>query len=73
MEKTPWFTGGEKPVHIGVYETQHPFREDWTVYQYWNGKAWGKYCPSPHRAAQAGNFPSSFQHQTWRGLAEKPK
>ena len=44
---TPWFTKGEKPVHIGVYNVscrKHDQTGNW--YSYWNGKEFSYWCRS---------------------------
>jgi hypothetical protein len=65
---TPWFPGHIKPTRHGVYQNGGP-----TVYQHWNGKAWGYASHTPEGAAAQAGMESIFQNDRWRGLAEDPK
>lgn len=67
---TDCFPAEVKPVHVGVYQTDAMGEFD--TYQYWNGDFWGRYKPTPEKADEAGDRPSSVQSPRWRGLAENP-
>jgi hypothetical protein len=75
---TQWFTSGEKPVHVGVYESGTRQNRGLQVifggcFQYWNGKFFCLVSFSPQGAAkESHNFKSAYQNEPWRGLAAKP-
>lgn len=68
MEKTEWFPGTERPVHVGVYETWSDGPESW--FQFWNGAYWGWSEHSPLEAYNRKEIYSRHQHDQWRGLTE---
>lgn len=67
---TPWYPGHIKPARPGVYETQ--LVGGGCRYQHWNGRWWGLLSWTPENAANLASWPSEFQSNDWRGLAEKP-
>lgn len=42
IKLTPWFTGDQKPVRVGVYQ-RDLYGEDVKAYSYWDGEVWGLY------------------------------
>lgn len=77
---TRWFSPKEKPVHIGVYQTDAKVypgyvigRKDHIGYQHWNGKHWGLFSNSKEDAVRQAHVKSNFQKNYFRGLAKKSK
>ena len=68
-----WSKPGEKPPMVGVWET-HTGNFD-TLYQHWNGKAWGAYSISVDGAYRGQDRPSQSNplRIRFRGLADKPE
>jgi hypothetical protein len=69
MKLTPWFSGDQKPVRVGVYR-RNIFGKGIASYSYWNGKFWGLYSPMPDVASSLSwkNFRSKVQNLPWRGV-----
>jgi hypothetical protein len=67
---TPWYPGGVKPVHVGVYERQHAKRAYQTAYSYWNGQHWCLLAKNIHEALENKTIRSCWQEIDWRGLAK---
>jgi hypothetical protein len=68
MKLTPWFSGDQKPVRVGVYERKHVWEVP--VYAYWNGEWWGTGAFRKHRAVHKDYIgrPSMHQNLPWRGV-----
>ena len=58
MTVTQWFSGDEKPVHIGLYERQY---DSGNYIEYWDGLEW-RYPVS--------QWPAFIQDVPWRGIAK---
>jgi hypothetical protein len=80
LKLTPWFTNGEKPDHIGVYNVSCQRENqtgDW--YSYWNGERFYFFASDVEEAYReyyngcTGGKSDSFVliEGSWRGLAEK--
>jgi len=71
-KRTPWFSGDQKPVHIGIYERGidgTPFPHPFYV---WDGQEWvGMGGTTPQTVV--GRNPSIWQSIAWRGLADNPE
>jgi hypothetical protein len=73
---TQWFYG--KPLKRGVWETkyvdeQNPTKESEKVYQYWDGRKWGRCMGTPDDAYRFQNYPSFLWNDIcYRGLAYDP-
>lgn len=65
MIKTRWYTGNQKPVHIGVYERN--IRHGGFRYSMWNGTDWLDWCGTVSYAYEQ-NGKSGTQDAPWRGL-----
>jgi hypothetical protein len=68
-KRTLWYPGSTKPHRTGVYEKIA--KNGHRCYQYWNGKWWGLYAPSPDEAYFYKKWDSKEQDLPWRGLEEK--
>lgn len=71
MKLTPWFSGDQKPVRVGVYERDYGSGK--TYYCWWNGKVFGCGEREPGEAKMAikifGIFwISADQNLPWRGV-----
>ena len=77
-EKTPWFTGGERPVREGVYEMGNvePDGNCFDGYAYFDGQGWGLRSKTPDDAVLSysmfGSAPT-INPDKWRGLAQCPQ
>jgi hypothetical protein len=68
MNGTEWYTGDQKPVHIGVYKRY--IENEGFRYSMWNGAAWLDWCGTVSSAyKQRGK--SRTQNAPWRGLQTK--
>ncbi len=71
MKLTPWFTGDQKPVRVGVYQRKNSRHEQYvtaTHYSYWDGAEW---CASAHDTLLAKSYcayASLSQNLPWRGV-----
>lgn len=70
LKLTPWFSGDEKPVRVGVYQRNyaHPNKKTGTVFNYWNGICWGIYGTTVNEAIKYGYINSDFKKLPWRGV-----
>lgn len=69
--ETPWLTGAQKPVRIGVYRRLNSL--GYTTYSYWDGRVWLWNKPTPEQAASAeGADYSLVQVLPWCGLVAPP-
>ena len=71
---TPWFTNGEKPGHIGVYNVSCRKEDqsgEW--YSYWDGSYFHHFSYDVEGAYYFSNCHSKYSNEegSWRGLAEK--
>ena len=66
--ETEWFDGKKfVPHHVGVYEKR--FHEGGaSVWQYWDGSFWCKYCTDAVRAVKFRGDRSDYQNLDWRGM-----
>lgn len=64
----PWHPASVKPVHVGVYMVEDPFKL--VLYKKWDGKYWHVADTSPKVASMWASY--SNYASRWRGLAEKP-
>ncbi len=68
MKLTPWFSGDQKPVRMGVY--QRAYADAGEKYCYWDGQYWG----SPTVTAKGADHwsfatnESIYQNLPWRGV-----
>jgi hypothetical protein len=68
-KRSPWFDGGTKPAHVGVYERKY----SWGIwYSHWNGKRWGVFDATVRGAQGLRSLCSVRQALPWRGLAKNP-
>jgi hypothetical protein len=72
---TPWFTNGEKPVHVGVYNVScRREKQSGIWYAYWDGERF-HFFESSVKCAYEMEVCESRDHVltkgSWRGLAEK--
>ncbi|MGA4275631.1 hypothetical protein ACI2VH_02650 [Ralstonia nicotianae] len=65
------FPRGTNPVHPGVYMTEPSVLMPARFYQYWNGRYWGVFMPTPQSAEEQKNERSQFQTPKWWGIAMK--
>lgn len=71
MKTTPWFNGSQKPVRVGLYQTEDFCGIGWS---WWNGDLWGVRSFTRRLAYESRHMISSFQDdRRWRGLAHKGK
>lgn len=76
---TPWFTNGEKPAHVGVYNVScRKENQSGEYYSYWDGSYFYDFSRSIDMAYKYGN--SNYERGkfsnvggSWRGLAENPE
>lgn len=75
---TPWFTNGEKPAYVGVYNVScQRKKQSGTWYSYWDGEYFHWFCSDvtdayyENRIGGAGN--AVLTKGSWRGLASKPE
>ena len=72
LKLTDWFEGFTvKPSRKGVYM----LLSDLDIgYQHWNGVRWGGWAKTPEMAVRIRNRLADvyYQHDNWRGLAQKP-
>lgn len=71
-EITAWFHCDIKPVHIGVYQTDHDNGKQDPGYCLWDGTRWGCERTSVADALRNPYFSGAVQAKDWRGLAEQP-
>lgn len=71
---TPWFTKGEKPAHIGVYNVscRKEGQTGWW-YSYWDGSYFRMFSTDvdvayDHSGSSWGHYTN--EEGSWRGLAE---
>ncbi len=69
MKLTPWFSGDQKPVRVGVYQ-RDIFGKGIEVYSYWNGNYWCFYSSSVSGAVMKDglHLESAEQNLPWRGV-----
>lgn len=68
---TPWFTGTQTPVQIGVYQRQNLAGD--VRYSFWDGDHWRWAQRTPHLAASEDAASISLRQQApWRGLLFPP-
>ena len=71
MKLTPWFSGDQKPVRVGVYQRKNSEYEHYiptSHFSYWDGAAW---CASAHDMLLAraySRYVSLSQNLPWRGV-----
>lgn len=74
---TPWFTNGEKPAYIGVYNVScRKENQTGKYYSYWDGKQFNKFAfyVSDAYDKKYSNYEGIdcvLTEGSWRGLAEK--
>lgn len=72
INKTGWYGGDQKPVHIGVYERDMTLADSvdqYLIYSYWNGDYWTVSGDTPEKAvAHIRLLDSNYQDLPWRGL-----
>lgn len=71
---TPWFTNGEKPAHIGVYNVScRKENQTGEWYSYWDGSFFHDFSWCIDRAYAYAKDDSRFTNTegSWRGLVEK--
>ncbi len=66
MKLTPWFSGDQKPIRVGVYEVKYPF--PFPVYSYWDGADWKTITISVKAAYKHKRFADKVQNLPWRGV-----
>ena len=73
---TPWFTKGEKPVHIGVYNVScRKYDQTGNWYSYWDGnhfKSFGTSVAQAYYYSENGNYYSN-EKGSWRGHTSNPE
>jgi hypothetical protein len=69
QEKTPWFSGDEKPVREGVYERDYSDEQDgsFALFCRWNGWSWFCGYGTVH-SALCTSAVAPCQSFPWRGL-----
>jgi hypothetical protein len=65
MKLTPWFSGKQKPVRVGLY--QRDIRGI-VVYAWWNGHVWSLGDKSKRRVLSFKRHSSYHQDLDWRGV-----
>lgn len=74
---TTWFTNGEKPAYVGVYNVScRKENQTGQWYSYWNGKGWHPFAITIDRAyvySTHGSGEYTNEEGSWRGLASKPE
>ena len=71
---TPWFTNGEKPVHIGVYNVScQRENQSGEWYSYWDGSYFSPFAYNVEDAYDFSECSPKYSNEegSWRGLAEK--
>ncbi len=74
MKLTPWFSGDQKPVRVGVYERKYGEADDDEagLYCYWDGLHWHAWEATAYGAYIHVNLRnphySAFQYEPWRGV-----
>lgn len=72
IERTKWFKGRVKPVHVGLYERKSPSPETHrAVYAWWDGKQWRMNSCYPDRAVGMTGESLYQDDMLWRGCVEK--
>ena len=71
---TPWFSGVDTPMRIGVFERKR-WNDDVTFYSFWDGKTWWPSGNTPDKAVdefvkyqELGVPRWVSQMMPWRGL-----
>lgn len=65
MKLTPWFTGDQKPVRVGVYQRK---QGESSHYSYWCGDPWGASAHDMMSAKAYSPYASLSQNLPWRGV-----
>jgi hypothetical protein len=69
MKLSQWHDGKDKPVHIGVYESDDAkglgYNKHW--YRFWDGKAWMNGSPYINISYKNRSI-SVYQDWPWRGI-----
>jgi len=69
MKLTEWYSGDQKPVRVGMYQTTWPCTGA-VLWRYWNGKFWGWGYENKVWAYRERNAPNGLQNSSWRGIAK---
>lgn len=65
MKLTPWFSGDQKPVRVGVYLRDYG---DGVFWCYWNGIDWCVGSIFADKAMFCTDCITLFQNLPWRGV-----
>ena len=73
MKLTPWFSGKQKPVRVGVYMVDQSWPDSeiqpQAVYAYWDGTYWYPQATYAHLAVDLiCHGPSKYPFRQWRGV-----
>ena len=70
MKLTPWFSGDQKPVRVGVYQRKYVDQPNFSfaLYAYWDGLRFGSYGHTPAEAKHHKDTQSNIQNLPWRGV-----
>ncbi len=68
MKLTPWLSGDQKPVRVGVYERS--ITALGKSYSFWNGEFWCYFSSEIDEAEMHGGkrLKSKYQQASWRGV-----
>jgi hypothetical protein len=68
MKLTPWFTGDQRPVRVGVYLRKYSDSEKYEGYSYFDGAKWSTFGITPQVALCERYITSVYQNLPWRGV-----